>query len=154
MSCSLQTDEFLEAVGAVLIAAAGVPELIAKNVIVWQHGTTDPDEDIAASIGKTGGVSVLIYDLGGDATDDVLTSEAAVELYVATTKRNRRADPTLRVGSQIRNSIMRALHRNAELQNLAPYFDCRVIGYTPLDDGEFSAWRITITHTIYLADDE
>lgn len=153
---SLETNEFLEAIRSVLIAEdTGIPELTAEGVTVWQHGETDPDEDVKAGISKCKGVSVLIYDQGGDAgeDEDVMKATAAVELYIDTTKRNRRKTPSLRLGSQIRNEIMRLLHRNEDLRNTAAIFDCRCQSYTPLNDPDYVAWRMTVSHTIYLDED-
>lgn len=147
---SLETDEFLDAIRGVLIA--GVDELTADGVAVWHHGETDPDDDVKSGIAKCKGVSVLIYDLGGDAgaDEDVLKSTAAVELYIDPTKRNRRTHSELRLGSQIRNAIMRLLHRNRALRNQSASFDCRCRSYTPLVDPDYVAWKITVSHTIYL----
>lgn len=150
---SLETDEFLDALRDTLLApGTGIPELTDKAVSVWHAGESDPDDDVKSGIAKTKGVAVLIYDLGGDADkdEDFIKATAAVELFIDASKRNRRVNPELRLGSQIRNSIMRLLHRNADLRNTAAYFDCRVSGYTPLTDPEFVAWRITVSHTLYL----
>lgn len=153
---SLETDAFLNALRAILIApGTGVAELAADEaVVVWHSGESDPDEDIKNGMAKTKGVSALIYDLGGEAGEDqdTITASAAVELFVDTSKRNRRKTPALRLGSQIRNEIMRKLHRAAALRNTAAFFDCRVRGYQPLADPDYTAWRITVSHTIYLDD--
>jgi hypothetical protein len=151
---ALETDDFLDGIRTVLLA--GIPELSdEKSVVVWHSGESDPDEDVKAGMMKTKGVSVLIYDTGGDTEgdDDTVGARVNVELYVDTTKRNRRKNPDLRYGSQIRTSIMRLLHRNRSLRNVAVYFDCRVKGYEVLSDPEFAAWRITLAHNIYLETD-
>lgn len=149
---SLETDAFLTAVRSALLAATACPELTEANVRTWHHGDTDPAEDIEAAAAKCGGVAVLIYDLGGNETGqeaDVIRAEAAVELYVAAARRPRR-QPGIRLGGEIRDSIMRSLHRHADLRNTAAFFDTRVSGYAPLADPEFAAWRITLSRSIYL----
>lgn len=147
---SLETDAFLIAVSDALIAAADLDELSAANITVWHHGENEPDEFIQASSRKSKGVSVIVYDLGGTAPDaeaDTIVAEAVVELYVMTQKRRDAAD---RKGGAIRDSIMRALHRNSTLRNNAAYHDTRVRGYEPLADPEFTAWRIYLSRSIYL----
>jgi hypothetical protein len=149
---SLETDAFLTAVRDILIGG-DIAELEAANVVEWHHGVTDPDEDIATAVGKCGGVAVLIYDLGGkesEADSDLIEADAALEIFVDTTKRNRRKTPALRLGGQIRDSVMRLLHRHADLRNTAAWADCRVTGYQVLDDPSFAAWRITLNRKIYL----
>ena len=148
---NIETDPFLDALKDLLISSEDIPELVEGNVAVWHHGVTDPDEDIANSITKFGGISVLVYDLGGNVADeDIIGAAAAIEFFVDTTKRNRRANTALRLGGEIRDAIMRLVHRNITLRNLSPNFDCRVTGYSPLADAEFAAWRITVSHSIYL----
>ena len=149
---SLETDAFLTAVRT-LLSGGTIAELTAANVVEWHHGVTDPDEDIKASVAKCDGVAVLIYDLGGNGTEegsDLIQADAAIELFVDTTKRNRRKTPTLRTGGQIRDAIMRLVHRHATLRNTAAYADSWVKGYQVLDDPEFATWRITLTRKIYL----
>lgn len=149
----LETDDFLIALRALLIDSDDIPELNEANVVAWHHGEGDPNEDIANAVAKGGGVSVLIYDLGGDEDgpdSDVLNAEAAIELFVATAKRNRKKDAELRLGGQIRDSIMRLVHRNSDLRNMTAVFDARIRGYVPLDDPDFTAWRITVARAIYL----
>jgi len=153
-STSQGTDSFLDAVKTALLASDDLAELSAGAVAVWHHGESDPDESIQDAISKCKGVACLIYDLGGTAAGgdaDVLTAEAAVELYVSTPKRSRKVTPSLRLGGEIRDSIMRCLHRHPDLRNTAAYFDTRVQGYAPLADPEFTAWRITLTRSIYLS---
>lgn len=149
---SLETDAFLIAVRAALLAETeALPELAENNVSVWHHGANDPDEDIRNSIARGQGVAALIYDLGGDETGpdtDIITALAAVELYVSPTK--RRASAGHRLGGEIRDAIMRSLHRHSTLRNTAAFFDTRVRGYEPLADPEFTAWRITLSRSIYL----
>jgi hypothetical protein len=150
---SLETDAFLIAVRDILTDGT-IEELSADNVSQWHHGVTDPDEDIRAAVAKCNGVAVLIYDLGGSETgegSDMIDAEAAVELYVATPKRNRRKNPNLRLGGEIRDAILRLLHRHASLRNTAAFADCRVKSYQALDDPEFAAWRITLSRKIYLS---
>lgn len=154
MSTSIETDTFLDAVKTALLACEDLPELSAAAVAVWHHGDTDPDDEIKDATAKSKGVAALIYDLGGDAAGDdadVITATAAVELYVSAPKHSRKVDATRRHGGEIRDSIMRCLHRHADLRNTAAFFDCRVTGYTPLADPEFTAWRITLTRSIYLS---
>jgi hypothetical protein len=150
----LDTDDFLVAVRTILIGSELLPELEDANVVQWHHGETDPDEDIKTAIAKCGGVSVLIYDEGGDEDSpdaDLIEAVAYVELYVDTTKRNRRKNTSLRLGGQIRDEIMRLLHRHADLRNTAAFADTRCRGYRTLADPEFAAWRITLTRKIYLS---
>lgn len=147
---SLETDDFLIAVKAALIASDDLGELTTDNVTVWHHGENDPNEDIQAGARKCKGVSALVYDLGGseaDADADAITADAVVELYVMTQKRRGASD---RKGGEIRDSIMRCLHRHTTLRNNAAYFDTRVRGYEPLADPEFTAWRIFLSRSIYL----
>lgn len=155
---NLETDVFLTALKAVLLAAEtsalkALPEATADNVILWHHGVTDPADDIAAGIAKCKGVSFLIYDLGGDEVDkdsDALTTTVIIELYVDTTKRNRTTHPELRLGGQIRDAVMRKVHRHPDLRNKPAFFDTRVRGYVPLADDEVTAWRISISRTFFL----
>lgn len=149
---SLETDSFLTAVRTVLLDAASLPELTLANMVVWHHGETDAAEDISSASAKCGGVAVIIYDLGGNETSptsDILQADAVVELYIQTSKRPR-SRAGVRLGGEIRDSIMRALHRAAPLRNTAAFFDSRVTGYQPLADPEFTAWRITLSRSIYL----
>lgn len=150
----LDTDALLDAIRTQLLA--GIAELSDdKAVVVWHQGESDPDDDIKNGIAKTKGVSVLIYDEGGAAAEDAdtLACTVALELYVDTTKRQRKNHPTTRYASEIRNAIMRLLHRNPSLRQNAPYFDCRVKSYTPLADPDYAAWQIVLSHTIYLEPD-
>lgn len=153
---NLDTDDFLVAVRQALLDATALPELVDANVVEWHHGESDPDEDIKAAAAKCGGVSVLIYDEGGDEDEpdsDLITAQAQVELYVDTTKRNRRKTPALRLGGAIRDDIMRTLHRHPALRNTAAFADTRTRGYRVLADPEYAAWRITLTRKIYLQTD-
>lgn len=157
MSEPLQIDEFLEAIRTALIdEESGVPECVAENVVVFQHGPSDADEDIKVGISRCKGVSVLIYDLGSEneaveAAFGELRAEAAVELYVDTTKRNRRKDETLRLAGQIRDDIMQTLHRNPILTAEAhSFYDATVTGYQPVADPAFVVFRITLARSISL----
>jgi hypothetical protein len=153
---SLDIDEFLEAIRTVLIDEAdGVAELQAENVVVYQHGPSDPDEDIEAGIAHCQGVSVLVMDLGGDSDAEAgnpeILSEAAVELYVDTTKRNRRKTPTLRTAGKIRDDIMQTLHRAAGLNSDEhSFYDAEVTGYRPIADPAYVVFRITVRRSIAL----
>jgi len=147
----LETDAFLTAVRDQLIT--DVAECEAVNTVVWLLGDNDPDEMIKAAVAKAAGVSVLIYDLGGDADDeDMIRAKAVVELYVSPTKTFRKTQQNARTAGAIRNDIMRTLHRSSALRNTSPNYDCRVLSYQPLADPEYVAFRITITHSIYLID--
>lgn len=149
MNTSLETDDFLTAVRSVLIAGT-IPELEAKNVVEWHHGDTDPLEDTGKGNALVKGVAVIIYDNGGDedsADADMISAEASVELFVDTTKRRGSGN---RKGGQIRDAIMRLLHRHSTLRNTAAFADCRVSGYQTISDPDFAAWRITLTRRIYL----
>lgn len=151
---SLETDSFLDAVKTALLASADLPELATANVAVWHHGDGDPDEAVREGIAKAGGVAVLVYDLGGTAdSEDTIRADAAVELYISPGKRSRKVDAARRLGGEIRDSIMRCLHRHTDLRNTAAFFDCKVSGYVPLADPEFVAWRITLSRNIYLSID-
>lgn len=153
----LAIDEFLEAIRTVLIDEVdGVAELRAENVVVFQHGISDPDEDIRAGIANCQGVSVLVMDLGGN-NDDLeagnpeIPAEAAVELYVDTTKRNRRRTPSLRLAGQIRDDIMQCLHRAPHLNSAEhSFYDATVTGYRPISDPDFVVYRITLRRLIAL----
>lgn len=152
MNTSLETDGFLTAVRDLLISGV-IAELTETNVVEWHHGVTDPDEDIKGAVAKCDGVAVLIYDRGGDESGedaDLIQAEAVVELFVDTTKRNRRKTPALRRGGEIRDAMMRLMHRHPTLRNTAAYADSRVKGYQVIEDPEFAAWRITLTRKIYL----
>lgn len=155
MNTSLETDAFLTAVRALLTDGA-IPELTAAGVVEYHHGETDPDEDIKAACAKCNGVSALVYDEGGDETgedSDMIEALAYVELFVDTTKRNRRKTPSLRRGGEIRDAIMRHLHRHPSLRNTAAWADARTRGYRTLADPDFAAWRITLSRKIYLQTD-
>lgn len=147
-------DSFLDSIKTALIA--GVPELLDAGVVVYHHGNSDPDEDIKSAVAKCSGVSALIYDLGGDSDPDdanapVILAEAAIELYVDTTKRNRRKDATLRTAGAIRDDIMSTLHLSATIQS---YDHCqmepRVSGYRPVADPDYTVYRITLRRSIYI----
>lgn len=153
----MNVDAFLDAVKALLIHPDnGVAELVDLNTVVWHHGATDPDEDIKAGIGKCDGVSVLIYDIGGDNAEDVagepiIAAECIVELFIDTTKRNRRKTPALRLGGAIRDDIMVTLHRASSLNNSGHCHGAAVVkGYKPLVDPEYTAWKITLSRSIFL----
>jgi hypothetical protein len=152
----MDVDSFLDAVKAALIAEGGVPEITDANSVVWHHGEPDPDEDIKKGIAACKGVHVLIYDLGGDNADDkagdpIIDALCAVELYVDTTKRNRRKTPALRLAGEIRNDIMVTLHRNTILNtSLHCQGDATVRGYKPLADPDYTAYRITVARSIFL----
>ncbi len=155
---NLETDTLLTAIKDVMLAAETsplklLPEATAANVVIWHHGVTDPDEDLKAAMNKSKGVSFLIYDLGGDesaADSDSLSASIIIELYVDTTKRSRKVNPNLRLGGQIRDALMRKLHRHPDLRNKPQFYDCRVRGYSPLADDEFAAWRITLVRSFFL----
>lgn len=152
----MDVDSFLDNVRTLLIGAGGVPECLAANTVVWHHGDSDPDEDIKSGIAKCNGVHVMIYDLGGDSGDDgasqpIIDALCSVELFVDTTKRNRRKTPALRLGGKIRDDIMVTLHRAALLNDsLHCHGSATVRGYKPLADPDFTAWRITIGRSIFL----
>ncbi len=145
----LEADDFLTAGRDQLVA--GVAECETVNTVVWLLGDNDPDELIKAAVAKAAGVSVLIYDLGGDTEDeDMIRAKAAVELYVDPGKTFRKTQQNGRTAGAIRNDIMRTLHRSAALRNTSPNYDCRVISYQPLADDTYIAFRITLSHSIYL----
>lgn len=151
----MNVDAFLDAVKALLIHEEnGVSELRDLNTVVWHHGSTDPDEDIKNGIAKCDGVMVLIYDLGGEndnADEPIIAAECAVELYVDPTKRNRRKTPALRLAGEIRDDIMVTLHRAAALNDSAHcHGDVLVKSYKPLADPDFTAYRITLSRSIFL----
>jgi hypothetical protein len=149
MNTNLETDAFLTAVRDVLIGGS-IPELAAKNVVEWHHGESDPLEDTGKGNALIKGVAVILYDNGGtedDANADMISAEASVELFVDTTKRR---GSELRKGGEIRDAIMRLLHRHSSLRNTAAFADCRVSGYQVIADPDFAAWRITLTRRIYL----
>lgn len=151
----MDVDAFLDAVKALLIHPdEGVAELEDLNTVVWHHGSTDPDDDIKSGIAKCDGVMVLIYDLGGensDADEPIIAAECAVELFIDTTKRNRRKTPSLRLAGEIRDDIMVTLHRASQLNDSAHcHGDATVKGYKPLVDPDFTAWRITLSRSIFL----
>lgn len=170
MSRTLQADDFLDALAALLtmrvpVVPATTPatttpiieELSTANVCVWHHGETDPDEDVKRAAQACQGVSVLIYDLGGEANPDgpataVIAHDAAVELYVDTRKRNRRkTGNTLRLAGAIRDDIMRQIHRAASLRGTQhSFFDTRLVRWQPLEDANYTAYRITCTRPISL----
>lgn len=148
----LETDDFLTAVRAALLA--DVAECLDANTVLWLLGDADPDESIKANAARCQGVSLLIYDQGGTSQqdEDVILSTAAVELYVSPMKHGRKVDANRRTPAAIRNDIMQKLHRSPTLRNLSPNYDCRVRGYQALSDPEFVAYRITISHSIFLQD--
>ena len=140
---------FMGVLRAYLVAS--VAECLDAGVVVYYHGETDPDEDVKEGVAKCLGVSVLIFELGGEADEDVIPEQYAVQVYVDTTKRNRRKDPELRLASEIRDDIMRAIHRAAELRdNYQMLWDTRVKGWKPLDDGEYVAYQITLERKFHL----
>lgn len=150
MNTSLETDAFLTDVRTLLINSTELPELEAKNVVEWHHGESDPLEDTGKGNAMVKGVAAIIFDIGGgeDSADaDLITAEAAIELFVDTTKRRGAGN---RKGGQIRDSIMRLVHRHSTLRNTAAFCDARVTGYTTLDEEGFAAWRITLSRKIYL----
>jgi hypothetical protein len=153
----LGIDSSLDAIAALLAhSTLGVAELSETNVTVFHHGQSDPDEDIKAGCNKCKGVHVLVYDLGGDsdpmnADSPVIDIIAAVELYLDTTKRNRRKTPDLRLAGQIRDDIMRSLHLSPELMDGEHcHMEPRVKGYKPIADPNYVVYRILLQRSIYL----
>lgn len=149
-------DSFLDSVKTAI--AAGVPELSSSEAVcVYHHGNSDPDEDIRAAVAKTNGVCCLVYDLGGDSDPDnalspVILSEAVIELYVDTTKRNRRKDATLRTAGAIRDDIMATLHLNASVTNSEHiYMEPHITGYRPVADPDYVVYRISLKRSIYIS---
>lgn len=150
-------DEFLDAVKEQLTHPdSGVAELTAANVIVWHHGLSDPDEDIKTAVGKCQGVSVLVYDQGGDADPEdaaspVIISQLAIELFLDPSKRNRRKSPSLRTAGSIRDDIMRCLHLSAILLDASHcHMESHIKGYKPLADPDYVAYRIRLDRPIAL----
>lgn len=151
------TDDFLDAVAGLLAASSTVPELTGDNTLAWLHGASDPDEDIKRGSDKCQGVSALIFDMGGDSDPDdadspVILSEVMVELYVDTTKRNRRKTPSLRSAGAIRDAIMRTLHLAPQLiDGEHCHMEPKVRGYRPIQDPDYVVFRIRLERPILLA---
>lgn len=151
MNTSLETDDFLTAVREILIASDAVPELGAGNVVAWHAGQTDPLEDTGKGSAIAKGVAAVVMDFGGNETgdnDDLIRADGAIELFVDTSKHRGTGK---RKGGQIRDAIMRLIHRHTSLRNTAAFADARVTGYQVIEDKEFAAWRIHLTRTIYLS---
>lgn len=153
----LGIDQNLDAIAELLADPDhGVAELTEDNLTVWHHGETDPDEDITNGINKCRGVSALIYDLGGDtdpaeASNPVIYCTTAIELYVDTTKRNRRKTPELRLAGEIRDNIMRVLHLSPFLMDGAHcHMEPRISGYKPIADPAYVVFRILLRRSIIL----
>lgn len=153
----LGIDQALDAIAALLIHSTdGVAELNADNVTVFHHGQSDVDEDIRAGISKCKGVHVLIYDIGGDSEPEdagspVIAAVAGIELFVDTTKRNRRKTPSLRLAGEIRDDIMRTLHLSELLDYTHTHMEPRITGYKPVSDPAYVVYRITLQRSIYIA---
>lgn len=152
-----QPDDFLDALASLLADEDdGVAEFTADNIVVWHHGEADPDEDIQRGMKKCRAVSLLIHDLGGETdpqapSNPVISHEVALDLYVDPTKRNRRADSTLRLAGAIRDDIMRKVYRAHSLRGTQhSFFDTRVLRWSPLDDPDYVAYRITVSRPISL----
>ncbi len=154
----LGIDQSLDAVAALLIDVTnGVAELTADNVTVFHHGQSDPDEDIQSGVSKCKGVHVLIYDLGGDSDPEdagspVIALVTGIELFVDTTKRNRRKTPGLRLAGEIRDDIMRTLHLSPFLIDREHcHMEPRITGYKPVSDPAYVVYRILLQRSIYIA---
>jgi hypothetical protein len=144
-----ENDSFMDALRTYLIGQ--VEELAEAGVVVYHHGESDPDEDVKNGAAKCQGVSALIFELGGDADEDMIPEQYAVELYVDTTKRNRRKTPALRLAGAIRAEMLRAIHRTATLRDCGhALFDTRVVGWKPLEDPAYVACRITLERKFFL----
>jgi hypothetical protein len=166
---SLGIDSYLDRVRDVLISSDLVPELVGTlsadlppgassdgNVMVYHFGEDDPSTDIQRGINRCKGVHVMITDMGGsadpsDADAPILQPQLFVDLYINPSMRSRKVNPDNRLPGEIRDDLMRCLHRHADLRDYSHHFyDATVTRYEPVADPDYVAWRIILARTIYL----